>query len=244
MSRATDHAPERLLAAEASDFERRILEAALRKQPSAASSARMARALGVSAAAATTAAAAATRVAEAATAKLTAATGATTIWPWVSVGVLGLVVAGAVVGPRLWRGTAAAPPPVIESVTAPQPPPPPVAPAQPSAVVEPAAGGGVSSRTRRAVPAGAELSEQIALVDAARAALRAGAGDRALEMLRRYQDKFPNGSFRPEATALKVEVLMKVGRAKEARALAARFVADHRGSLLAARVAEVAGLPE
>ena len=47
-----------------------------------------------------TAATAKTLAADAAAAKATAAAGATTIWPWVSVGVLGLVVAGAVVGTR------------------------------------------------------------------------------------------------------------------------------------------------
>ena len=72
--------------------------------------------------------------------------------------------------------------------------------------------------------------------------MSAGAGRRALEILRRYQDKYPAGSFRPEATALKVEALMKLGREAEARAIAERFVAEHRGSLLARRVAEIAGL--
>ena len=37
---------------------------------------------------------------------------------------------------------------------------------------------------------------------------------------------------------------MKLGREAEARALAERFVAEHRGSLLARRVAEIAGLAD
>ena len=41
---------------------------------------------------------------------------------------------------------------------------------------------------------------------------------------------------------MEVEALMKLGRATEARALAERFVAEHRGTLLARRVADVAGL--
>ncbi len=86
------------------------------------------------------------------------------------------------------------------------------------------------------------LGEQIALLDAARAAAAANAGRRALELLRRYEEKYPTGSFRPEAVALKVEVLVKLGRTDEARALAERFVAQHRGTLLARRVAELAGL--
>jgi hypothetical protein len=41
-----------------------------------------------------------------------------------------------------------------------------------------------------------------------------------------------------------VEVLVKLGRTAEARSLAERFVAQHRGSLLARRVAQVAGLSQ
>ena len=59
----------------------------------------MARALGVSVAAVGTAATSTTLAAGAAASKATAATGGL-IWPWVSVGVIGLVVAGAVVGTR------------------------------------------------------------------------------------------------------------------------------------------------
>ena len=75
-------------------------------------------------------------------------------------------------------------------------------------------------------------------------AMAAGADRRALETLRHYRDRYPAGSFRPEASALEIEALMKLGRADEARALAERFVAQHRGSLLARRVADVAGLQQ
>ena len=50
--------PERLLESDATDFERRVLDAALQKQPSSAASARMAKALGVTAATVGTATAA------------------------------------------------------------------------------------------------------------------------------------------------------------------------------------------
>ena len=72
--------------------------------------------------------------------------------------------------------------------------------------------------------------------------MSSGDGRRALEILRRYRDKYPSGSFRPEATAIRIETLMKLDREGEARVLAARFVAENRGSLLAARVAELVGL--
>ena len=73
MSRPTgdrpEDQPERLLASDATDFERRVLEAALQKRPSPAASARMARALGVTAATVGSATAATTLAAGAAATK-------------------------------------------------------------------------------------------------------------------------------------------------------------------------------
>jgi hypothetical protein len=42
--------------------------------------------------------------------------------------------------------------------------------------------------------------------------------------------------------ALRIQALAKLGRMAEARALAERFVAEHRGSPLASRVAREVGL--
>jgi outer membrane protein assembly factor BamD (BamD/ComL family) len=81
------------------------------------------------------------------------------------------------------------------------------------------------------------------LIDGARSAMGAGAGGRALDILGQYQSKYPAGSFRPEAAALKIEALVKLGRTAEARTLAERFVAEHGGTPLAERVARLAGLP-
>jgi hypothetical protein len=242
MSRPPADPSERLLSSNATDFERRLLEAAQRKRPSPAASARMARALGVSVAAVGTAATSTTMAAGAAASNAAAATGGL-IWPWVSVGVIGLVVAGAVVGTRAGH-TDDHRQVVSTPVTVPAPPDPEPSPrAQPSAVVaeRPIRVVAQSPRSRTATTAG-DLGEQVAFIDSARAAVFAGEGRRALEILRRYQDKYATGSFRPEATAIKVEALMKLGRATEARALAERFVAEHRGTLLARRVADVAGL--
>ena len=88
----------------------------------------------------------------------------------------------------------------------------------------------------------ADIQEQIALIDAARAAVAAGSGDRALTLVHRYQSKYPRGSFRPEAAALKIEALSKLGRNAEARRLAEKFVADHGGGPLADRVRRLGGL--
>jgi hypothetical protein len=252
MSRPPDDSPERLLGGDATDFERRVLEAALRKNPSPAVSARMASALGVAVTAVGTGGVAAAEAAAApmgASKAAVTATGTTAVWPWVVGGILGLVAAGAVVGARVWRGS---PPPeprqAAPSEAAPRAPAPPTlpsAPSQPAPVAAETAPGpaaavvpGGGGRT----PATGDLANQIAFIDAARAATAAGDGRRALQILRRYQSKYPAGSFRPEATGLTVEALVRLGRDAEARALAERFVTEHRGSLLAKRVAEIAGL--
>jgi len=241
MSRPIGDLPERLLASDATDFERRVLDAASRKRPSPAASARMAKALGVTVAAVGTAAATSTLAADVAAAKATAAAGTTVVWPWVSIGVIGLVVAGAVVGTRASH-QARAPHPVATAVTAPAPQVPSPITAEPVGVVAESPRAIAPPQRSRAVTAAGDLRDQVAFIDSARTALSTGAGRRALETLRRYLDKYPAGSFRPEAIALEVEALMKLGREAEARALAERFVAEHRGSLLARRVADVAGL--
>src|SRR3954468_754309 len=102
MSRRPADQSERLLSSNASDFERRLLEAALQKRPSPAASARMARALGVSVVAAGAATTSASLAAGAAASNATTAATSVT-WPWISAGVLGLVVAGAVVGTQVDR---------------------------------------------------------------------------------------------------------------------------------------------
>ncbi|HLK93531.1 MAG TPA: hypothetical protein VKZ18_26810 [Polyangia bacterium] len=238
--------PGRLLDGEATDFERRMLDAVMEQRPSAASSARMARALGVTVTSIGTAAASKALAANAA-AKAGAATGASAVWHWISAGVLGLAVAGAVVGARTFGRHRARP---ESAVTAASPTAPPAAaspemPAPPPAVeathaTPPSA---TPARRHRDAVTG-DLRDEIAFVDAARDALSSGAAQRALELLRRYQERYPSGSFRPEATATRIEALVKLGRETEARALARRFVAEYRGSLLGARVAEMVGIAE
>ena len=244
--------PPRLLDGEATDFERRVLEGALRNEPSAAASARMARAHGVTAGlvgtGATAGAAAANKVAlGGATTKATVAAGVATAWPWISAGVLTLALVGAVAGPRLRR--APVPGRVVTSLSPAAPlERPPAAPsevARPSGEVAEGSPDPLSSNHRaHLATAGGDLRDEIEFIDGARAMLAAGDAGRALDLLGHYQDKYPTGTFRPEATAIRIEALLKRGRAAEARALAARFVAEHRGSLLAARVAGLVGLSE
>ena len=243
MSRPPTDRPERLLTADATDFERRVIEAALQKKPSRAASARMASALGVTMSLAGTTAGAKTAGSNVAS-KATAGAGASTLWPWVSLGVVGLVV-GAVVGVRAWNASRAQPAPTALALLAPPTPPDSPRGALPAGqVAEPVPSPAAAVHRGHVATATGDLRDEISFVDAARTAVSSGDGRHALEILGRYRDKYPFGSFRPEATAIRIEALMKLGRASEARVLAARFVAENRGSLLAGRVADLVGLTE
>jgi hypothetical protein len=249
MSRVPSDVPERLLGGDATDFERRVIDSARGKKPSAAASARMAKALGVSMTGVGSAAAASAVAAKATSSGAAAAAGSSSIWTWVSVGIVGLAVAGGVGGTRAWhraqeRAPVVAPRPA-PTATAPAPAAPAeMGPVAPAAVREPTRDLGPPPRHARIATAGGDLHDEIELIDAARRAVSAHAGTQALEILRRYQAKCPSGSFRPEAAAIKIEALMALGRDVEARSLAKQFIADHRGSLLASRVAALVGSSE
>ena len=88
-----------------------------------------------------------------------------------------------------------------------------------------------------------DLRDEIALVDAARTSLEAGAPERALVLLRRYAASYPAGTFRPEAAVLRIESLAATGRRDEARALARDFVARHPAGPLSERMARLAAAP-
>jgi outer membrane protein assembly factor BamD (BamD/ComL family) len=82
----------------------------------------------------------------------------------------------------------------------------------------------------------------MALIDGARNGLASGAADKALTLVRQYQQRYPGGIFDPEAAALRIEALVRLGRSSEARGLAERFVATQPAGPLTERVKAVAGL--
>ena len=249
MSRVTppdSKLPSQLRVVGATDLERRLLDAASRELPSVELTRKMQQALGLSIAASAMTAAAVKSSSAAA-----AATSAPAFaWPAISVGVLALAVTGAVVGLRSTASHHAATRPVA-TVPAVVLGPAPVAPA-PSAAPSPAPTARAFDRPA-SIPARAhhhalaaatpsELRAEIALVDAARSAVGAGADDRALVLLNRYDTSYRAGTFRPEATALRIEALDHLGRTAQARTLAQRFLAAHPESPLADRVARVTGV--
>ena len=148
----------------------------------------------------------------------------TTLAAWLPAGVIAAAVAAGVVGVR-----------VVGAARARRPS---ARPGRPRAVIAPpqeeaprgrgadARGGETGGGRRRgSAPAPAlvasaavdDLRDQIALIDAARTAVKGGSTERALVLLRRYEASYPGGAFRPEALALRIEALGEGGRAAEAR---------------------------
>jgi TolA-binding protein len=239
----TDHdteLPEPLRVAGATKLEQRLLDAASRERPSRGATERMARSLGVAPPAlggeATTASGGESLVPPAAV-----ATGGMS---WLSSAIIAIAVGGVAVGGALFAlrsGTdPAAVPAVQPRVEAPRGAPTVTAATEegPAAITrdQPQASPAATVAQPRPSASAGDLGEQIALLDAARSAMAAGSGERALDLLQRYLAKYPSGSFRPEATALKIETLLELGRKTEARALAERFIATQRGSPLSNRV--------
>ncbi len=238
MSERDDRLPERLSAQGGTSLERRLLGAAARERPTRAASERMARAIGVAPPVITGAESASGGADTVAPPTAAASAGAL---PWIAGALITVTVGGAVLALRPGPEPAATlrkPAPAITQPSLPEASRMVTAPAPPATAADATPTDPTPPRARPSASASA-LAEQIALLDAARGAMAAGASERALETLQRYLAKYPAGSFRPEATALKIETLVRMGRTKEARSLADRFVADHKGTPLARRVSEL-----
>ena len=236
MNGPRDEAFERLLDGTASAFERRVLEQALARGPTPELTRRMAQALGVTTMVAPPSAPA-VRAPGTPAAAGSSAVSASLAWVGIPAVMLALSAAGLMLGTR---GSGA---PASVRVAVPPPSAGPVPEPVAVSAVTPS-GAAPTARAPALAPAraAAELRGEIDLVDGARAAVAAKAPRRALEILDAYHVRFPRGSFGPEATAMKVEALMQLGRTDAARALARRFVAEHAGTLLGDRVAVIAGL--
>ncbi len=132
-------------------------------------------------------------------------------------------------------------PPKSALIAAPRPEP--IAAEAPSAATEAREPGPVSSSGRMAVVRSQpDISLEIAALDEARTALRAGRASEALRALDRYDTGFAKaGSLRVEATALRIEALLQSGKRDRATSLANAFLARHPRSPYAARVRGLVG---
>jgi hypothetical protein len=88
----------------------------------------------------------------------------------------------------------------------------------------------------------ATLTRELALLEEARNAVIQGRPAAALSTLAAYEKEFAAGSMSSEATALRVEALVKAGLRDEGRAAARAFLAKYPQSPLVDRVRVTAGL--
>ncbi len=187
---------------------------------------------------------------------------------WLSIGAVAGALAGAGVMASVQRApvarSAVAPPPVAApaatgtaiasvAVTAEEPkvsavePPPAVAPATPrpkAAVAAPS----TSIAAEAPAPAAASdvrstLAAEAAAIDRARRALAAGAPDKAIELLDRYESESPTHALAPDAQALRVQAEKARGNSALAKQLAKKFLDSHPNDPHAERVRRVMSTP-
>jgi TolA-binding protein len=95
--------------------------------------------------------------------------------------------------------------------------------------------------TREPVRMSERVSEpirgELELLDRAREALRNGAGERARTLLDQYAQRFAHGALAPEAEVLRIEALMRSGEPERAEQLSQRFLRNHPAHPLAGQVA-------
>ncbi|HXK20305.1 MAG TPA: tetratricopeptide repeat protein [Polyangiaceae bacterium] len=109
-------------------------------------------------------------------------------------------------------------------------------PAEPRSQLHRAATLGTASADKANAADVSSLEGEVTALDRARSALAAGDAARALTLLAEYEQAFPKGALRPEATYLRIQALSKSGQRDAARELAARFLAKHPSSPHAAQL--------
>jgi TolA-binding protein len=97
------------------------------------------------------------------------------------------------------------------------------------------------ARKPAALDNGANLSEQLRLIDAARSAVAAGNAAVASAALNSYRTRFPRGPFGQEAAVLQIETLDLQGNHSQAAAQARSFLARHPNSPHVSIVQRIAG---
>jgi hypothetical protein len=146
---------------------------------------------------------------------------------------VGVGVVAMLAGLWLVRQPAVAPPPARPVSVAVEPAPAPVVvPVAPVAAPEvaplpPVERSAAVPRARSAPPAPSaedDLSEQIRLIEAARAGVAAHSPAAALTAVDSYAAKFPRGSFGQEATVLRIRAIDQSGDSARATALARAFI--------------------
>lgn len=139
-----------------------------------------------------------------------------------------VTVPSAATSPVVWATVAPALPRAIVSA--------PVATARASIAAQPAPASPPPPATVQAAVAGCALGDEVALLDVARAAVRASTSAQAFAALARYETACPNGALALEANVLRVEAHAANGDDATAEKLARALVASHPSSPYEARV--------
>jgi hypothetical protein len=93
-------------------------------------------------------------------------------------------------------------------------------------------------------PAGEQtVDEEVKLMNAAQAALRAGKAAQALELLTQHTERFPSGKLTTLREVTRMMALCQAGRRAEARQLAANFIAQRPDSPFVERVKTICAQP-
>jgi hypothetical protein len=87
-----------------------------------------------------------------------------------------------------------------------------------------------STTSQSAGESGSDLSEQLRLIETARAAVAAGSANAAATAIASYRSRFPRGPFGQEAAVLQIETLDLQGSHAQAASLARAFLARHPNS--------------
>jgi hypothetical protein len=221
------------------ELERSLLRSWDHEQPSNAARERTLVALGIGAGAAVTAAAGSASAAAAAGGSIApkAATGLLLLKWWA----ISTVAVGAVAGGTVYavHERAADKPPVVQ--TQPQPvvaAPPMVAPlpVETTAPITTAPTDLPRATVRAPAPTPSSLTEEVAELDRARAALDANDPSRALTLADEYESRHPRGAFIQEAEVLRVQALLAKGDRAGAERAGNKFLAAYPKSPHAARV--------
>jgi hypothetical protein len=223
-------------------LERRLLDAAASESPSAEQRLRVRQALGLTAVTAAPPVARAGRAATLGKAAIGSVIVASAILALVFGGARGKIMTRPASGAPAQTALVSAPPErqpqapaVVEPVVSPLPPVEPTTDsnaATSSASASKPTPHSVSS-VSKPVSSGegaSDLSEQLRLIDAARAAVAAGNSSAATQALGTYGSKFPHGSFGQEAAVLRIETTDLQGNHTQAAALARAFLASHPNS--------------
>jgi len=230
--------PVRLLASpDATDLERELLGSWSDERPTTSARDKTLAMLGVAGGAAAGAAAAGGSIAPKAV-----AAGWIALAKWMTIGLVAVGAAAAGVTALSRRHA-----PIVSAPVAPAPPAPtaatPVETTAPLATATPTQDTPAPTpRAREHVaPAASSITQQIAALDRARAALEQGDAARARKLVDAYEAEYPSGALVQEAELVRIESLVREGKSAEAARAGKHFLGAYPNSPHDARVRSLLG---